>query len=195
MIRDLPKGASYPAIKKALMSTFERTQLEKDTELLNMLTLGDCDPRSAIRELQALNGDPATLLRAVVINMLPQDVRVALSNMKADCTLEEIDERAYKILNLRKERKKINAIKRRPARETDSKDEEDEVNAVQARTWKGSKDKDRKPRRGGGKEREEFFVCFAHKKFGLKAFTCKQGCAFADAPLAQRGAGNGPAGR
>ena len=134
-------------------------------------------------------------MREVVIIMLPQDVRVALSDMKADCTLEEIGERAYKILNLRKERKKIKAIKRQPGRETDSEDDEDEVNAVKARTWKGSKDKDRKPRKGGAKEREEFFVCFAHKKFGLKAFTCKQGCAFADAPLAQCGAGNSPAGR
>ena len=144
-----------------------------------------------IRELQALNEDPTALLRAVVINMLPQDVRVALSDMKADCTLEEIGERAFKILDLRKERKRINAIKRRPVRESDSEEEEEEVNAVQTQAWKGSRDKGRKPPKGGSKEREEFFVCFAHKKFGLKAFTCKQGCSFADAPLGQRGAGNG----
>ena len=35
ILRDPPKGTSYETIKKALIQTFDSTQLEKDTELLN----------------------------------------------------------------------------------------------------------------------------------------------------------------
>ena len=63
LMRDPPKGTSYIAVKKALIQAFETTQLEKDTKLLGMLTLGDRDPRSVIRELRALNKNPETPLR------------------------------------------------------------------------------------------------------------------------------------
>ena len=194
LMRDPPKGASYNAIKKALIQAFETTQLEKDNKLLGMLTLGDRDPRSMIRELRALNKNPETLLRAVVINMLPQDVRSTLSSLPSDATLEDIGEHAFKTIDLRKERKAINAIRRR-AKERDPSDSEDEeVNAVQR---KGKSDRRPERVRGRDRDREEGanFVCFAHKKFGPKAYTCKPGCSFESLPLAQRGAGNSNAGR
>ena len=197
IIRSPPKGAAYTTIKTALIRTFARTQLDKDTELLNMFTLGDRDPRSVIRELRALNENPETLLRAVVINMFPQDVRVELGSMAETATLEDIGEHAYKILDLRKDRKKgVHAIKRQVA----DSDSEEEVNAVMPKggRTRGNRGDARRPRNGeGGKSQKEDgpFVCFAHKKFGPQAFSCKPGCSFAELPLAQRGAGNATAGR
>ena len=86
ILRNPLKGTSYAEAKKALIQAFERTQLDKDTELLNMFTLGDRDLRSVICELRALNEDPETLLRAVVIIMLTQDVRVALGLIRRRLT-------------------------------------------------------------------------------------------------------------
>ena len=199
ILRNPPKGTSYPAIKAALIQVFDKTQLQKDTELLSMFTLGDRDPRSFIRELRALNEDPETLLRAIVINALPLDVRGALGSMPSTCSHEEIGEQAFKIIDLRKERKAVNAVK---CREDPESGDEDEVNAVHRgpprSTGRGKGQKgQRRPQRGGDdREKDDgVFVCFAHKKFGQQAYTCKSGCSFANLPLAQHGAGNGPAGR
>ena len=41
ILRNPPKGTSYPEVKRALIQAFEKTQLTKDTELLNMFTLGE----------------------------------------------------------------------------------------------------------------------------------------------------------
>ena len=41
LIRNPPTGTSYPELKSALIAAFGRTQLDKDTELLNLKTLGD----------------------------------------------------------------------------------------------------------------------------------------------------------
>ena len=193
-MRNPPKDTSYETIKKALIEAFATTQLEKDTKLLGMFTLGDRDPRSFIRELRALNEEPETLLRAIVINALPQEVRTALGSMPPDATLEQLGEHAFKILDLRRERKGIHAVKRQPPRqEEDSEEEDANVNAVHSRSFQRSGKGGHKPR--GDASGDGPFVCFAHKKFGPKAFSCKPGCSFAELPLAKRGAGNGPAGR
>ena len=198
ILKNPPKGTSYPEVKAALIQAFDKTQLQKDTELLSMFTLGDRDPRSFIRELRALNEDPETLLRAIVINALPLDVRGALGSMPNNCTLEEIGEQAFKIIDLRKERKTVNAVRRREEPET----EDDEINAVQrgpprnaGRGKSQGQRGQRRPPRGEEEKDDGIFVCFAHKKFGQQAYSCKTGCSFANLPLAQRGAGNGPAGR
>ena len=150
-----------------------------------------------IRELRALNENPETLLRAVVINMLPQDVRVALSSMAATATLEEIGEQAYTIMDLRKDRKAVSQVSRQRAPTQDAEeDHEHEVDAISGRGGRGSRgNRGRGGNRHPAGEREEPFICFSHKRFGSKAFTCKTGCTFAGFPLAQRGAGNDPAGR
>ena len=196
ILKNPPKGTSYEAVKAALIEAFEITQLEKDTKLLGMFSLDDRDPRSVVRELRALNEDPETLLRAILINMLPQDIRVALSNMDGKPTLEQLGERAWKALDLRKERKVVHAIQRQPAGQ--DQEDEDEINAVQSRGGNGrgrGRFQGQPQGQKTGHREEANFVCFAHKKFGPKAYSCKPGCSFAELPLAQRGAGNGPAGR
>ena len=45
LIRNRPKGTSYLALKAALISALGKTQLDKDTELLNLKHLDNRDPR------------------------------------------------------------------------------------------------------------------------------------------------------
>ena len=118
LIRNPPKGASYPALKKALVSAFGKTQLDKDTELLNLKHLGDCDPRSVARDIDALCENPASLPRAVMINLLPQDVRTALATVEGLDDHHKVAEQAYTVMNMRKDRSFINNIsgqQRQPA--------------------------------------------------------------------------------
>ena len=186
LIRDPPKGGSYPALKKALVAAFGKTQLDRDTELLNLKSMGDRDPRSVAREIDSLMAEPGSLPRAVMINMLPQDVRVALATVEGLDDHHKIAEKAYQIMNMKKDRSFVRAI-------AVSAEDCQEIDAVGFR-GRGQGQPRAMPRpdeKQGGKS----FICFSHKKFGTQAYTCKSGCMFASLPLAQRGAGNAPAGR
>ena len=194
LIRSPPKDASYTAQKKALVSAFVRTQLDKNTKLLDLKHLGDRDPTSVARDIDALCEDPASLPRAVMINLLPQDVRTALAAVPGLDDHHKVAEQAYIVMNMRKDRGSINAV-RQPMPSEDP----EEIDAIGTR----------RPQRSGGRNggrtamrdgppraAGETYICFAHKKFGAKAFSCKPGCTFESFPLAKRGeAGNGPAGR
>ena len=120
LIRDPPKGESYPALKKALVAAFGKTQLDRDTELLNLKHMGDRDPRSVAREIDSLMAEPGSLPRAVMINMLPQDVRVALATVDGLDDHHKIAEKAYKIMNMKKDRNTISAISAEEHQEVDA---------------------------------------------------------------------------
>ena len=198
LIRKPPKGDSYPALKKALVTAFGKTQLNKDKELLNLKHLGDRDPRSVAREIDALCEDPSSLPSAVMINLLLQDVRTALVTVDGLDDHHKVAEHAYHIVNMRKDQSTVNSVCQ-PAQRED--EDPQEVDAIGGRG---------RPHCGGGggskvggqtnkgkesKESNESFVCFAHKKFSSRNFTCKPNCKFTGFPLAQRGAGNTPASR
>ena len=104
LIRNPPKGTSYPALKEALCSAFSKTQLDKGTEFLNLKHLDDRDPRSVARQIDFLLEDPASLPRAVMINLLPQDLRMALATVEGLDTHHKIAAQAYKIINMKKDR-------------------------------------------------------------------------------------------
>ena len=53
----------YDAIKEALLGTFEKTQAEKDAELLNISSLGNRTPSALLQKLESLNNNAATLRR------------------------------------------------------------------------------------------------------------------------------------
>ena len=191
LIRNPPKGTSYPALKEALCSAFSKTQLDKDTEFLNLKHLDNRDPRSVARQIDSLLEDPASLPRAGMINLLPQDVRMALATVEGLDTHHKVAAQAYKIINMKKDRSSVNVVESTP------KEEDNEIDAIQkGRPQRGGRGSGGSARGGAGKqEKGEAFVCFAHKKFGMGAFSCKSGCSFAALPLARKEAGNGTAGR
>ena len=201
LIRNPPKGTSYPALKAALISAFGKTQLDKDTELLNLKHLDNRDPRSVAREIDSLLEDPASLPRAVMINLLPQEVRVALATVGGLDTHHKVAEQAWKIINMSKSRSVVSEVRQTctscSCKTSQNEPAPVEVDAVGRGRGQGQGRGHSRPEgaaRDGGNKKENF-VCFSHKKFGTKAYTCKPGCSFAHLPLAQRDAGNGPAGR
>ena len=131
LIRNPPKGTSYPALKAALISAFGKTQLDKDTELLNLKHLDNRDPRSVAREIDSLLEDPVSLPRAVMINLLPQDVRVARATVSGLDTHHQVAEQAYKIINMSKDRSVVNEVKSCTSCTCRKESEPAEVDAVQ----------------------------------------------------------------
>ena len=189
-----PNSGKYELVRAALIKAFAKSQLEKDTELLNCLHLGDQKPSAFARKMRMLNEDPETLLKAIMLKVLPADVRTALANKEGLNTIEEIGAVADNIMEYRKEKWGVNEIGASP--------QEEEIDAVQRRNaGRPYQDKGhgRQASAPGGRGRggEASFQCFAHKKFGPNAYSCKPGCMFANLPLATKttGAGNGPAGR
>ena len=161
---------------------------------MNLKHLDNRDPRSVAREIDSLMEDPASLPRAVMINLLPQEVRVALATVGGLDTHHKVAEQAYKIINMSKDRSTVNEV-RQPCTACKCQVETAEVDAIHRGGPRNTGNRPR-PAQGGAKKGEsENFVCFSHKKFGRRAYSCKPGCSFADLPLATREAGNGPAGR
>ena len=171
LIRDPPKGGSYPALKKALVAAFGKTQLDRDTELLNLKHMGDRDPRSVAREIDSLLAEPGSLPRAVMINMLPQDVRVALATVEGLDDHHKIAEQAYKIMNMKKDRSTIGAISK-----TGSAEEYQEIDAVGFRGRSQARPQARAEEKPGGKS----FICFSHKNSGRKRTHASQAACLQD---------------
>ena len=120
-----------------MCSAFSKTQLDKDTEFLNLKHLDDRNPRSVAREIDFLLEDPASLPRAVMINLLPQDVWMALATVEGLDTHHKIAAQAYKIINMKKDRSSVNAV----SRPTPKEEEIPEIDAIH----KGQ----RRPQQGG----------------------------------------------
>ena len=53
-----PNSGKYELVRSALIKAFAKTQLEKDTELLSCLHLGDQKPSAFTRKIRMLNEDP-----------------------------------------------------------------------------------------------------------------------------------------
>ena len=74
-----PETGKYEALKQTLISAYGRTQAQKDAELLAITGMGDRRPSSFLRYLQRLNGDKDTLLRALFLHHLPDNIRANLA--------------------------------------------------------------------------------------------------------------------
>ena len=79
-----PDADKYGALKKALLQAFAKTQVQEDSELLNLTGLGDMKPTTLLRKLLSLNTDAKTLLRAHFVALLPADVRAVLAGREID---------------------------------------------------------------------------------------------------------------
>ena len=132
-----------------------------------------------------------------MINLLPQNIRLALATVSGLDTHHKVAEEAYKIINMTKDRSTINEVRTCTSCmcQAAPRMEPGEVDAVYHKGQRGQGKPGKPAPDGSRKGSSKNFVCFAHKKFGTKAFSCKTGCSFAHLPLAQREAGNGPVGR
>lgn len=99
IIENPPTHGMYSALKQALLSAYEPTQLQKDTALLNLNGLGDKRPSELLQHMRSLNNNPETLFRALFINQLPPEVRRIVSQ-NPNTSLDELALTADRILEV-----------------------------------------------------------------------------------------------
>ena len=175
----MPKTGKVMALKAMLLRHYGRTQYEKGDELLQHGPLGDMTVLDFVGKVRVLNKDPATFLKAFVLNKIPANVRGTLANTEFD-SLEDLAVAADKVLKA--EQKTLNVIRR-------AEEDVEEIDAVQ-RIGKS------KPQRTAKTKEGKSGACFYHDKFGPKAFKCEgSGCVWENTPLAPKPSGNGTAGR
>ena len=180
MVNPPPVGQRTDALKAKILKIFGRSQYEKDNDLLCHGPLGDTTVLEFVGKMQTLNKDPATFMRAFLLNKLPTDVRGMLSNTEFS-SLEELAIAADNIIKSQKTQKTANVIEASPVGEIDAvgKSIKPKPKASKTRLAPGQKG-----------------TCFYHEKHGPGAFKCEGGgCVWANTPLAAKPAGNGPAGR
>ena len=162
-----PDTDKYKAVRDALISVYDKPQELKDAELLNLAGLGDRTPSGLLRHMRALEGRTETLFRALWLSQLPAHVRTPLAT-SAETDIDKLAIVADKVFlaGQQAEASKVHSV---TPRHTDS----DQINAATAVS-------------------NDVFICRYHRRFGMKARSCKQGCAFAKCPKPHKPAGSKP---
>ena len=197
-LKQKPKINPYDTIKAYMVKRYGKTQLQKDNILLSMTSLGDLTPSEAWERVKSLNSNPETFMRAWFLNLIPANTRSLLGRRATTGTVEDMCEEADLILEQSKQKSGVAAIA--SGAHDEQTHVELEVDAVgrgpprPGCSPRGDRQGQRQPQ-GGAAAKGTSFVCHYHTKFGQKAFSCKEGCTFADLPLAQRSQGNANAGR
>lgn len=161
-----PTTMKYQALKQELITTFGKSQFERDSELLNLNGLGDRRPSALLRKINALNNDPETLKRAIFLANLPTEIRSVLAAQQFP-DVEQLAAAADRIWESRAI--SINNINSSQA-PFPMKTTEDfgHIDAV------STKSRSRRPHQ----PTTESGICFYHTRFGLEARRCQGNCKF-----------------
>ena len=153
-----PATGKYDSLKSALINAFDRSQEQKDAELLSLTDIGDRRPSAHLRHLRNLNSDGTSLLRAVFLSHLPTDIRTVVQAQGVK-DLDQLAEAADRAIDARDSRPATTA-------------------AVHTRWHKGKNNNSRRDRDNTqGRDRpQEHFLCHFHKRFGKQARRCAPGC-------------------
>ena len=186
-----PTEDKYPALKAALLQAFGKTQTEKDNELLNIAGIGDRRPTALLRRIEALNDDPNTLKKALLLTNLPDNIRSILAAQPLK-DIKEIAEAADRIWETKTPNNAAQAIaieETHPTAHVDAmyRDRQPNRHKQNHDRWKQNEYKQGTHSHERGKQSD---ICFFHSKFGTQARNCRPGCKFA--ALLKR-SGNGPA--
>lgn len=149
-----PEQGKYQALKTALLNAFGKSQMQKDSELLNISGLGDRKPSAFLRYLESLNNDAETLRRAFFLAQLPSQVRAILAVQEFQ-DLHELAIAADRIIeanDLLPNHQSMSTVYHKPARRVFAKSKPQLL--------------------------AQSTICFYHKKFGPKARHCRPGCPF-----------------
>ena len=172
VIKSPPAAEKYGTLKTALVKAFDKSQDQKDKELLSISGLGDLSPSAMLRRLQNLRSDDCKgecgFFKAHFMALLPPDVKAILATQKFE-TLEALATCADGIMEAR-DSASVSVVT----------GEDGAVAAIRAGKSGGS----RRPNSGppGSKVDKHLqkdyakHVCRAHIRYGHKATSCQPWC-------------------
>jgi len=171
-----PEANKYEALKSALLSTFELSQFQKDSMLLQLNGLGDRRPSELLQYMRGLNSDPHTLFRCLFLHQLPVDIRGILAH-SPNATLDELAVTADRIMDTKLPSSVIAASHSTDADTDLQSNDELDINALRP-TRKATTKKQ-------SSSSSTYILCRYHIKFGPKAKRCEnmvngQQCAMKD---------------
>ena len=182
-----PETGKYDNLKKALLSAFEPTQLEKDTALLKMTGLGDKKPSELLQYMHSMNTDPTTLFRALFIHQLPDHAQRAIAQEPADTSLEKLALVADRVVAVSAPPISVCAAQHPTccAGTAGGSEDEGDPPKVNAATRNSSGNVKKTKRSGGSSgarssqqqpqqqsQAPNFVLCKFHSRFGAKAYKC-----------------------
>ena len=150
-----PQEKKYDALKNALTSAFDRTQDQKDAELLALTDIGDRRPTAHLRYLRNLNSNGVSLMRAMFLSHLPADVRTIVQAQGLK-DLDQLAEAADRAMDAKDSRPCTAAINRGPKTKRSNTNKRD-----------NTQERDRS---------QEHSLCHFHKRSGKQARRCAPGC-------------------
>lgn len=182
VIREKPTIEPYSTLKKKIIKEFEPTEDQQIQKLLEGMKIGNKKPTVFLREIKSLakNRVEESVLRQMFLNQLPP-VTSSVLRLSKTLTLDELAEAADE--GWAREIKEVNEVKK----ESDSPEKPDDVvtKMIEAlEKWhfsnrrsqsRGSNFQQR--RRSQSRRRQnQLNLCWAHKKFGNDARTCRPWC-------------------
>jgi hypothetical protein len=172
-ILDKPPADSYTALKAALLALYVKTPLEDAYQLLQLGELGDQLPTTQYRNMVALwNDDGQAVFKAIFLRSLPQNLQDAIADDDNDTG--SLAERADKIIKNRRAAAVNAATGINAVAGTNCTPEQLEINAMTSAIklkYATGKNINHKP--DYNKEKDTTGMCFAHRKYGKDAYSCR----------------------
>ena len=160
-------------------------------------SLGDLTPSAMLRKMRRLrpvSDHSSGLFRFGFLRVLPSDVANILVVLETE-SLDSLAKKADRIMDQKSTAPGSVAAISPPLPDLFTRGEVDEVRQLLRESRQGhgrGRQVPSRPPSSSGPPAP--FICSFHSKWGPKAFSCRNGCLFAELPLAKR-QGNGPAGR
>jgi RNase P protein component len=168
VILDKPPEDGFNALKEALLALFTKTPLEEAFDLLDLGDIGDQLASTHNQHMRKLwNNDGEAVYKALFLRSLPQFLQDSLADSEEGA--DELAKKADKIIKNRRANKaaapSINVMSEyKPCAA-----EQREHNAIRSKyndaSSKFNKDKNSVKDNAG--------LCYAHRKFGKEAYSCK----------------------
>ena len=199
-----PAKEKYHSLKTMLISTFGKSQIQKDMELLNLNGLGDRKPTALLRKINALNDDPQTLKRALFLTNLPSEMRTILAaqNIADIQALAKAADNVWEARFAAGSRQTVDSVETE-IQETNRETVSPVTYAAKSRRpiQQPTPDrnfhktfKEKNSSRPISHSRRQAHICYYHTRFGTDARRCEAGCKFMPLFSQSSQQGNGPVG-
>lgn len=156
----------YEELKISLLDIFDRSQEERDLELLSLESLDGRKPSELLKLINDLYRDPESLRRTLFLRTLPQEIRIFAS--ESDLPLRELAKKCDKMLHIGNGSiSRIYSVNDSNSNFGDNNDSMQSINRIKRKKTFPSK---HKTNSDPGK------LCWYHSKYGLNAKACEEFC-------------------
>lgn len=176
MIQSKPSENPYTTIRDKIIKEFEPTEDQQIQKLLEGMKIGTKKPSAFLREMKTLAKDRVqdAVLRQMLLNQLPPVTSSVLALSKT-LTLDELAQAADE--GMARETKEVSEISSLNSTEKPDDVISKMIEALEKWSWnRRSRSRNRNFQQRDRSKSRQNDLCWAHKKFGDNARTCRKWC-------------------